>query len=160
MYFRFWWFSPQLSNVVVNCLNPFFQVDCKSGRILSPDDFKYLARRCVFLSLNLSIPNLFVEIKSALLEPVVFTKRVVSYLASMWVKFWFAAFKWKILKIVARMVMFNVLNNVVLSVAACRVLGGDYRKGGNHSPISWKRGKTYVAKSLLVFSLGCDWSRR
>ena len=78
--------------MVVNCLNPFFQVDCKSGRILSPDDFKYLAR-CVFLSLNLSVPNLFVEIKSALIEPVVFTKRVVSYLASMWVKFWFAAFK-------------------------------------------------------------------
>ena len=61
--------------MVVNCLNPFFQVDRKSGRILSPDDFKYLARRCVFLSLNLSIPNLFVEINSALLEPVVFTKR-------------------------------------------------------------------------------------
>ena len=47
----------------------------------------------MFLSLNLSIPNLFVEIKSVLLEPVVFTKRVVSYLASMWVKFWFASFK-------------------------------------------------------------------
>ena len=28
------------------------------------------------------------------------------------------------------MVMFNVLNNVVLSVAACRVLGGTIEKGG------------------------------
>ena len=138
--------------MVVNCLNPFFQVDCKSGRILSPDDFKYLAR-CVFLSLNLSVPNLFVEIKSALLEPVVFTKRVVSYLASMWVKFWFAAFKWKIPRIVARMVVFNVLNNVVLSVAACRVLGGDYRKGGNHSPISWKRGKRSLPSRDWCFAL-------
>ena len=35
----------QLSNVVVNCLNPFFKVDCKSGRILNTDDFKFLARK-------------------------------------------------------------------------------------------------------------------
>ena len=38
-------FLSQLSNVVVNCLNPFFKVDCKSGRILNTDDFKFLARK-------------------------------------------------------------------------------------------------------------------
>ena len=38
----------QLSNVVVNCLNPFFKVDCKLGRILTTDDFKYLARKVCF----------------------------------------------------------------------------------------------------------------
>jgi len=38
-------FRMKLSNVVVNCLNPFFKVDCKSGRILNSDDFKYLARK-------------------------------------------------------------------------------------------------------------------
>lgn len=38
-------FRMKLSNVVVNCLNPFFKVDCKAGRILNTDDFKYLARK-------------------------------------------------------------------------------------------------------------------
>lgn len=38
-------FRMKLSNVVVNCLNPFFKVDCKSGRILTTEDFKYLARK-------------------------------------------------------------------------------------------------------------------
>lgn len=38
-------FRMKLSNVVVNCLNPFFKVDCKSGRILNTDDFKFLARK-------------------------------------------------------------------------------------------------------------------
>lgn len=38
-------FRMKLSNVVVNCLNPFFKVDCKAGRILNTEDFKYLARK-------------------------------------------------------------------------------------------------------------------
>ena len=43
----------QLSNVVVNCLNPFFKVDCKSGRILNTDDFKFLARKVSLIPLYL-----------------------------------------------------------------------------------------------------------
>ncbi|CAH3134283.1 unnamed protein product [Pocillopora meandrina] len=58
MYFRFRYFSPQLSNVVVNCLNPFFKVDCKSGRILNTDDFKYLARKLTHGILNKEMSHL------------------------------------------------------------------------------------------------------
>ncbi|XP_031552066.1 histone-lysine N-methyltransferase SETD2-like [Actinia tenebrosa] len=38
-------FRMKLSNVVVNCLNPYYKVDCKQGRITNADDFKYLARK-------------------------------------------------------------------------------------------------------------------
>ena len=39
--------------MVVNCLNPFFKVDCKSGRILNTDDFKFLARKVSLIPLYL-----------------------------------------------------------------------------------------------------------
>ncbi|KAK3708092.1 hypothetical protein QZH41_019178 [Actinostola sp. cb2023] len=38
-------FRTKLSNVIVNCLNPYYKVDCKHARITNADDFKYLARR-------------------------------------------------------------------------------------------------------------------
>ncbi|XP_032241373.1 histone-lysine N-methyltransferase SETD2 isoform X2 [Nematostella vectensis] len=38
-------FRVKLSNVVVNCLNPYHKVDCKQGRITNVEDFKYLARK-------------------------------------------------------------------------------------------------------------------
>ena len=36
---------PQMSQFIVQCLNPYRKPDCKVGRITTTDDFKHLARK-------------------------------------------------------------------------------------------------------------------
>jgi len=38
-------FRTKMSQYVIHCLNPYRKSDCKQGRILNTDDFKYLARK-------------------------------------------------------------------------------------------------------------------
>lgn len=36
---------PQMSQFIVQCLNPYRKPDCKVGRITTTEDFKHLARK-------------------------------------------------------------------------------------------------------------------
>jgi hypothetical protein len=38
-------FRTKMSQYVIHCLNPYRKSDCKQGRILNTEDFKYLARK-------------------------------------------------------------------------------------------------------------------
>lgn len=49
-------FKSNLSEHIKNFLNPYRRPDCKSGRILCPDDFKYLCRKVCSCSLFIFSP--------------------------------------------------------------------------------------------------------
>lgn len=40
-----WCCPPQMSQFIVQCLNPYRKPDCKVGRITTTEDFKHLARK-------------------------------------------------------------------------------------------------------------------
>uniref|UniRef100_A0A8C4NFV4 WW domain-containing protein n=1 Tax=Eptatretus burgeri TaxID=7764 RepID=A0A8C4NFV4_EPTBU len=50
-------FRKELSQFIVQCLNPYRKPDCKAGRIVSTEDFKHLARKLTHGVMNKELKN-------------------------------------------------------------------------------------------------------
>lgn len=147
--------------MVVNCLNPFFKVDCKSGRILNSDDFKYLARKVSWDTSDLMNVISSHECVPQLMDSPIFVPHheLLPPESSLWVHFDVVrsdkshvtccchSTSLSVYILPAKCILFHLLAwffNLYLAIKFCSIL---------HSPHSWAHlvsFKNLIGPSLLV----------